>query len=115
MAYAKVLPVEPQFEFALWNLHNKGQPYRIDSENLGKKGLAGADIKILGAWKIQDSAPDVLVAVMDGDFDLNHPDLIDSYATEQAYGCLKDRSEISPPPSDSILHHGTMVSGIIAA
>ncbi|MGZ3692941.1 MAG: S8 family serine peptidase [Bdellovibrionota bacterium] len=113
--YAGVLPIEKEYEFALWNLHNYGQPFRIDSETLGKHGLKGADIKILDAWKIQRVAPDVLVAVIDGDFDLDHPDLEGVFEKEKAYDFLRNQKGVGAPNPAAVADHGTMVSGVIGA
>ncbi|MGZ3652875.1 MAG: S8 family serine peptidase [Bdellovibrionota bacterium] len=114
-AFAGALPVEAKYEEALWNLRNYGQPFRIDPDKSGKPGKAGADIKILDAWKIQSTAPDVVVAVIDGAFDLDHPDLLGEFDTRDAYDFLRGRAEISPPAKSEFASHGTMVSGVIGA
>jgi hypothetical protein len=113
-ATSGLLPVEKQYEFALWNLHNYGQAFRIDQETLGKPGLKGADIHILDAWKIVESSPDILVAVIDGGFDLRHPDLTNAYLPATAYNFISDTSVLEIP-KEEIDVHANLVAGVIAA
>ncbi|ANQ52737.2 S8 family serine peptidase [Flammeovirga sp. MY04] len=48
-----------------WHYDNFGQDY----------GTPGADINLLKAWEIETGKPDVVVGVIDGGIDVNHPDL----------------------------------------
>lgn len=48
-----------------WHFNNTGQ----------KDGLINADINLLNAWKIETGSPDVIVAVIDGGIDFDHPDI----------------------------------------
>lgn len=51
-----------------WHLNNTGQ--------VG--GTPGSDINLLNAWKVETGSPNVIVAVLDGGIDKNHPDLKES-------------------------------------
>ena len=66
-----------QFESFLWNFENDGQAARWEKSQTN--GTPGADIHLLDAWKINDSAPEVVIAVIDSGFNLNHPDLSDEF------------------------------------
>jgi subtilisin family serine protease len=48
-----------------WHFQNTGQT----------GGSAGADINLLKAWQLETGSPNVIVAVIDGGINLNHPDL----------------------------------------
>ncbi len=52
-----------------WNLHNSGD------EAIAKTARKGADVGVLDAWKLCTGSPDVIVAVLDGPVQYNHPDL----------------------------------------
>lgn len=51
-----------------WNFENTGQT----------GGTPRADINLLKAWQIETGSPNVVVAVIDGGINLNHPDLKDA-------------------------------------
>ncbi|HEY0742709.1 MAG TPA: choice-of-anchor D domain-containing protein [Chryseosolibacter sp.] len=51
-----------------WHYRNTGQ----------SGGTPGADISLIQAWAVQTGSPDVIVAVIDGGIDVNHPDLAGS-------------------------------------
>ncbi len=91
---------------------------------------AGADINLFEAWKRETGDPDVIVAVMDGGIQVDHPDLARNMWINEAelngepgkdndgngligdiYGWnfLRDMGEIIPHP------HGTHVAGTVAA
>ena len=54
----------------MWHYHNTGEAVN------GLSGaLEGADIGVFEAWKTETGSPDVIVAVMDGGIQYNHPDL----------------------------------------
>ncbi|NME70894.1 S8 family serine peptidase [Flammeovirga aprica] len=61
---SKEPPNDPFFDLQ-WHYHNTGQNY----------GTEGADISLLDAWKIETGLPDVVVGVIDGGIDTEHPDL----------------------------------------
>lgn len=52
-----------------WNLHNSGD------EAIAKTAREGADVGVLDAWELCTGSPDVIVAVIDGPVQYNHPDL----------------------------------------
>lgn len=58
-----------------WHYHNDGS-MRLSVE--------GADINLFRAWKSQSGHPDVVVAIVDGGLDYNHPDLRGNYWINQA-------------------------------
>lgn len=55
---------DPQFGNQ-WHYRNTGQT----------GGTPGADINLVEAWKTQTGSPNVIVAVIDGGININHPDL----------------------------------------
>ncbi|HEY0741636.1 MAG TPA: S8 family serine peptidase, partial [Chryseosolibacter sp.] len=58
---------DPRFNLQ-WHYKNTGQ----------SGGTPGADISLVQAWAVQTGSPDVIVAVIDGGIDVNHPDLAGS-------------------------------------
>ena len=52
-----------------WNLHNSGD------EAIAKTAREGADVGVLDAWELCTGSSDVVVAVIDGPVQYNHPDL----------------------------------------
>lgn len=50
-----------------WHYHNTGK--QLDGS------IAGADVNAFQAWKVETGSPNVIVAVMDGGIQYNHPDL----------------------------------------
>ena len=52
-----------------WNLHNSGD------EAIAKTARKGADVGVLDAWELCTGSSDVVVAVIDGPVQYNHPDL----------------------------------------
>jgi subtilisin family serine protease len=71
-------------------------------------------IDLFRAWKIVDGAPDVLVAVHDMDFDVTHPDLIDSFDLTIGRDFSGANFKNYSPDAKSA-QHGTLVSAIIGA
>lgn len=105
-----------------WHLKNTGQT----------GGTKNADISILGAWKITQGKPSVVVAVIDGGFEIAHPDLKDSWYTNKAEipgdkidndhnGLIDDVhgwnfAAESPDHMMAVYpHHGTSVAGLVGA
>jgi len=113
-----VVPNDPLFS-KQWHLLNIGQ----------SGGLQGADIKAVEAWKNRTNASNVVVAVIDGGVDVDHPDLDDNIwinkrevpgngLDDDKNGYIDDVhgwnfvKKISEPFKDK---HGTHVAGIIGA
>lgn len=64
------IPNDPRFN-QQWGMHNTGQT----------GGSAGADINAPEAWDIFMGLPDIIVAVCDDGFDMDHEDLVNSFYT----------------------------------
>ena len=58
-----------------WHYHNEGTLYQAKP---------GADINLLEAWKIEQGKPQVIVAIIDGGIDVEHPDLKQNLWVNQA-------------------------------
>jgi Subtilisin-like serine proteases len=71
--YVMTGPNDPRYK-EQWNFKNRGQSSVQGS-------VAGADINIEEAWKIETGDPRVIVAVIDGGIDIKHPDLVDNLYT----------------------------------
>ena len=108
---APALPAEAEFTPLLWHLRNSGQPWRMEKK-VGQAGRRGADIHIDEAWSIIDAAPDVVVAVIDGGFELSHPDLKSEILANKAYSFLTRSNKMSPVKDEV---HGNLVMGVIGA
>ncbi|MCH6198665.1 S8 family serine peptidase [Aquiflexum sp. LQ15W] len=89
-----------------WHLNNPSQPQ--------------FDIRAQGAWDINKGRNDVIIAVLDGGVDYNHPDLdpgdrsrvIAGIDTGDGDNDPLDNLPISP---DSYSGHGTKIAGVIGA
>jgi len=121
--HSAVTPNDTHFS-RLWGLHNTGQDVNSVS------GTADADIDAPEAWDIITGSSSVVVAVIDGGVDYNHPDLSANIWTntgeingngidDDVNGYIDDirgwdfaNSNNDPIDSDG---HGTHVAGIIAA
>ena len=102
-----------------WHLLNTGQAGGIDNE----------DIYAPEAWKIRSTSPDVVVAVIDGGMQLDHPDLDDNLWINSAEifgngidddnnGYVDDIYGWNFPANSNLPFadsHGTHVAGIIGA
>jgi subtilisin family serine protease len=91
-------PNDPQFG-AQWHYHNTGQ----------QGGTPGADISLPGAWALERGSPEVVIAVIDGGIDTNHPDLAPNMWPGIGYNFVNNTPTIVPH------NHGTHVAGTIAA
>lgn len=67
---AEQLPFNDPRLREMWHYHNSGE-----SVNGLSGALEGADIGVFEAWKTETGSSDVVVAVMDGGIQYNHPDL----------------------------------------
>jgi len=88
-------PNDPFYAGNQWHYNNTGQ--------FG--GTPGVDVKLPAAWDIQKGNPDIIVAIVDGGVQYNHPDL-------QA----NMWNEIGPEGASTAPdRHGTHVAGTVAA
>ncbi|MFO8023182.1 MAG: S8 family serine peptidase [Perlabentimonas sp.] len=94
----KWLPDDPRFN-EQWHYENTGQ----------QSGTPGADISLVDAWDIQKGNSDVIVAIIDGGIDYDHPDLQGNMWENIGYNFVSDNSTIEPHD------HGTHVAGTVAA
>jgi len=92
------LPNDPLFN-TQWSLKNTGQ----------NGGTAGIDINAEDAWEIGIGDPNVVVAVLDHGFEMNHPDLVGN-----TVGTGYD-TESNTTPAQVLGSHGTACAGIVAA
>jgi subtilisin family serine protease len=104
-----------------WHLHNTGQT----------GGTAGADIGIEGAFARTMGDPEILIAVLDMDFDILHEDLIDGIflnrgeipgnnIDDDGNGYIDDVrgwnfSDHTPSFNPKRADHGTAVAGLVGA
>ena len=91
-------PDDPQFEDQ-WHYHNTGQT----------GGTVGADISLPEAWTMETGSDEVIVAVIDGGINIDHPDLEDNIWDGVGYNFVSDSPTILPHD------HGSHVAGTIAA
>ena len=123
-----VVPNDPMFP-DLWALDNTGQT----------GGIEDADVDAPEAWDIQNSAPEIIIAVADTGIDYDHPDLADNmwvntaelngspdvdddnngyiddiYGYDFAGAVASDPGDDDGDPIDCS-YHGTHVAGIIGA
>ncbi len=94
----ELFPDDPDFE-SQWHYHNTGQT----------GGLPGADISLPAAWGIETGDPQVIVAVVDGGIQTDHPDIADNMWSGIGYNFALNSSNIIP------VNHGTHVAGTVAA
>lgn len=114
------IPNDPNFSDQ-WHLHNQGS-----------SGMtADADIDAVEAWEITRGDPDIIIAVIDGGFEITHPDLDDNFfinTAEQRNGLDDDGNtyiddingwsfvENSDDVSRGLWpYHGQAVAGLVAA
>lgn len=95
---AEWVPNDPQFKDQ-WHYKNTGQT----------KGKIGADISLPEAWDFERGFEEVIVAVVDGGIQQDHPDLKANLWSGGGYNFVDDMKQIT---GDS---HGTHVGGTVAA
>lgn len=102
-----------------WHYHNTGQAF----------GNPGVDINLLQAWEIETGSPDVVVGIIDGGIDVEHPDLINRLwintgeipgngIDDDGNGYVDDYygwNYADNMPTIIPHYHGTHVAGTIAA
>jgi subtilisin family serine protease len=115
-------PETEPFFYSQWHLENTGQ----------NGGTPGADIHVRDAWEITRGDSDVIVAVIDGGFELTHPDLDGAWwhnpgeipgngVDDDNNGYVDDVTgwnywSQSNDPSNAIVDdHGTAVAGLVGA
>jgi len=82
-----------------WHYHNTGQ----------QGGTVDKDIDLPEAWEIEKGNSAVIVAVVDGAVQTDHPDLSGNIWSGVGYNFVTNSSTLDPQP------HGTHVGGTIAA
>lgn len=82
-----------------WHYHNTGQ----------QSGTIDKDIDLPEAWELEKGHSDILVAVIDGGIQINHPDLAAHIWSGVGYNFVSNSATIVPHD------HGTHVAGTIAA
>jgi len=87
-----------------WHLNNTGQG----------SGTPDADIDAPEAWDIQNSATNVIVAVVDTGARVTHEDLAMNLWTNKAFASLNDNQVFTNDVTDEY-NHGTHVMGILGA
>ena len=113
---------DPQFG-QQWHLDNTGQP----------NGIAGEDVRALGAWaKVDGGKAAIVIAIIDDGIDLNHPDLKANIWTNPSRTArdrhgrdfVDDSDRYNPNPkvfnapfddTDTNDIHGTPCAGVAAA
>ncbi|MEE4176718.1 MAG: S8 family serine peptidase [Bacteroides sp.] len=94
----KWTPNDPSFT-SQWHYHNTGQA----------SGTPGADIDLVNAWDIEKGHAEVIVAVVDGGIQYDHPDIAANMWSGRGFDFVDGDETITPDG------HGTHVAGTIAA
>jgi subtilisin family serine protease len=90
-------PNDPRFA-EQWHYKNTGQ----------QGGTVGKDISLIEAWEIERGLSDVIVAIIDGGIQINHPDLVSNIWEGVGYNFVNNSLDVSPE------NHGTHVGGTVA-
>ena len=91
-------PNDPQF-VDQWNYHNTGQ----------QAGTIDKDIDLPEAWETETGNADIIVAIIDGGIQIDHPDLAGNIWSGIGYNFVNNNTTIIPH------NHGTHVAGIVSA
>ncbi|PKP48014.1 MAG: hypothetical protein CVT92_16485, partial [Bacteroidetes bacterium HGW-Bacteroidetes-1] len=91
-------PNDPRYA-EQWHYHNTGQ----------QGGTIDKDIDLPEAWEIEKGNASVIVAIIDGGIQYNHPDLAGNMWSGIGYNFVTNSSTIQPEA------HGTHVAGTVAA
>lgn len=101
-----LMPNDPRFlDGTLWGLNNTGQ----------SGGKPGADIAAVAGWDIQNTASNIVVAVLDTGIRPTHEDLAANIWTnpvDGGYGWNALSNSFTPLDDEG---HGTLVSGVLGA
>ena len=121
-----------------WYLYNTGTANLLETTTLGTtpNGIKpNVDIRAPEAWKLRNSAKDIIVAVIDSGVDIKHPDLKDNIWINKGeilgngldddnngypddingWNFITKKGDPSPDPEFAKSGHGTHVAGIIGA
>lgn len=112
----RLKPSDPLYPLQ-WHLNNTGL-----REDGSPGGTAGADVKAEAAWDVTVGRPEVRIAVIDGGFDMSHPEYASKIvARRDVLGGDNDPS-YEPTPGwdpawgpDASVYHGTTCAGIALA
>ncbi|MFO7830234.1 MAG: S8 family serine peptidase, partial [Bacteroidales bacterium] len=94
---SKWTPNDPRYD-EQWHYHNTGQ----------EGGTVDKDIDLPEAWEIEKGLSSVIVAVVDGGIQTNHPDLAGNIWSGVGYNFVTNSTSISAED------HGTHVAGTVA-
>ncbi|MCP9812977.1 S8 family serine peptidase [Synechococcus lacustris] len=127
---------DDQFLEEQWYLYNTGAPDLTNTIARGESASGikpNADIRAPEAWKLKNSAKDIIVAVIDSGVYIEHPDLKDNIWVNKGEipgngidddnnGYVDDingwnfiTGKGDPSPTVAGLSHGTQVAGVIGA
>jgi len=95
---SKWTPNDPRYN-EQWHYHNTGQ----------QGGTADKDIDLPEAWDMERGLSSVIVAVVDGGIQTNHPDLAGNMWSGKGYNFVSNSTTIQAHD------HGTHVAGTVAA
>ena len=98
---AYFVPNDPLFD-EQWHLQNTGQ----------NGGTPGEDINVVPAWNYE-TGDGVVIGIVDGGLQWDHPDLSAQYRSDLSYDFLDDDPDPYPVGPDD--NHGTAVGGSAAA
>ena len=78
------VPPASRHEALPFNDPQLANQWHYNNTGAGDHSVAGADIGLFKAWESQTGTPNVIVAIIDGGIDIEHPDLVDNlYVNEK--------------------------------